>query len=122
MDNTWRKILAVRVLGDGELIELDVETIDGRKMSFRLVPEMIALLVSHLMDAKTLSHLAAAGSSTHADLLDPTRMRAPFAAEELILTDYVDRGRSLVQLPTPSGGIFEFLVPIDRAVRREARG
>lgn len=119
MDDTWRKAHGVSAIGDGEVIVLEVETVDGRKLKVRLVPEMISVLVSMLMDAKTLAHLAGGGSTTQADVLDPTRMRVPLIADKLVITDYVDRGRCLVQLPTPTGGIFEFLVPIDQGIRRE---
>lgn len=122
MDDTWRKVLGTKIMGDGEAIRLAVMTVDGRTMELQLVPEMITLLVAELMRAKTLAHLAATGGVAEVDPLDPVHMRQPIEARELIVTEYVDRGRCLIQVPTEGGAIFEFLVPLDKARRQEARG
>ncbi len=127
MDDTWRKALGIEAINDGEALCLEIQTIDGRWQEIRLVPEMIPHLISLLMQGKTLSHIASGGSTTNTSAVDPVHMRLPFVAEELILTNSVDRGRCLVQIPTPSGGIFEFLIPLDpdgtiRGKNRRAKG
>lgn len=119
MDDTWRKVRGSKIAVDGTVIRLAMETIDGRVVEFHLVPEAVSLLVAELVNAKAKA-LTVAGMGLDSQL-DPVHMRHPIEAERLIRTNYVDRGRALVQVVTASGGQFEFLIPLDGAEVREAR-
>ena len=112
MDDTWRKAKGTKIADDGTLVRLAIETIDGRQMTVDMVPEMIPLLAAELMNAKTQAELVAAGSAEDDGPLQPTNMRRPIDAKRLIRTNYVETGRSLIQIELAGGGVFEFLVPL----------
>ncbi|MGR3822458.1 MAG: hypothetical protein ACU0A5_07765 [Salipiger marinus] len=118
MDDTLRKTVGWKVSEEGSVIELAFETIDGRRVALAIVPEAVTQLVGTLVTAKTAAAAAAAHGIGEADALDPVQMRQPIDAEKLVLTNYVTRGQSLVQIMTKSGGIFEFLIPLDGGTRR----
>lgn len=121
MDDTWRRIKGTKVVAEGSAIQLAMETVDGRDMVVQLVPEAVTALVAELVNAKTLAFFEASGWSEDVKP-DPVHMRQAIDAENMVITDYVDRDRCLVQIATQQGGIFEFLIPRHAAIQREARG
>jgi hypothetical protein len=121
MDDTWRRVRGCAVSVGGEAIRMSITTVDGRDVVVQLVPEMVTQLVAELVNAKTKAEIVAGGDRA-ADQLDPARMRQPIDAERFVLTNYQDRGRTMVQVLTKAGGVFEFLVPLGSGQVREARG
>ncbi|KKN49850.1 hypothetical protein LCGC14_0638520 [marine sediment metagenome] len=112
MDDTWRKANGTKIADDGTLVRLAIETIDGRQMTVDMVPEMIPQLAAELRNAKFHAELLAAGPAEDEGPLQPTNIRRPIDAKQLIRTNYVERGRSLIQIELAGGGVFEFLVPL----------
>jgi hypothetical protein len=49
-------------------------------------------------------------------------MQDPILAQELRQTDYIDRGRSLIQIILSGGGVIEALIPLGRNHQQEIRG
>ena len=115
MDNTWRKVRGTKVVAEGSVIQLLMETVDGRTEVVRLVPEAVTGLVASLVNAKTEAIFIEAGSPT--DDFVPNSMGQAVEAENLTITNYVKDGQRLIQVVTTGGGIFEFMVPVDKVLR-----
>ncbi|MBN8190447.1 MAG: hypothetical protein GYB50_27205 [Rhodobacteraceae bacterium] len=119
MGDTWRRTRGAAVSEDGEQIRLGITTGDGQDIDVALAPDLVVELVVELLAARSRAMMLAKGPRS---TTDERRMHEPIIAQELVQTDYVDRGRSLVQLKLPGGGLIEALVPIGKRGRTEVKG
>jgi hypothetical protein len=119
MGHTWRSIRGAKVVDGDEAIHLEVTTADGRDRDVEIAPELVTQLVAELLSARSKAIVKSSGPR---EARDPSRMQDPILAQELRQTDYIDRGRSLIQIILSGGGVIEALIPLGRNHQQEIRG
>lgn len=109
MDDTWQSVLGTKVEPDGKHVRLGIETVDFRGGELRLKAEIIPGLIAELVNAHTQARLI--GSPSNRPMMSgPSNV---IAAEKVVRTNQVNRGRSLVQVLLDGGGVLEFAVKTD---------
>lgn len=111
MDKTIRRVKSYKVSKDGDVANFALITADGTEVIFSVIPEMIMELILNLMNARTEAFFRAEGGIESEIGVPMTQLRQPIPGDVLKVARHPNPERSLIQIVTPRGGIFEFDLP-----------